>query len=88
MFRRERRPLRPNWWTILPLIANAALWAGIVYVCVGAKTMMENRAKTTTYAAASGKTEASSRKQSGEMDCPRPECAAPQARGAAATPTR
>lgn len=26
-----RRPLKPNWWTIFPLVATLALWGGILY---------------------------------------------------------
>jgi len=26
-----RRPLKPNWWTIVPVLASVALWGGIVY---------------------------------------------------------
>ncbi len=87
MFPRERRPLRPNWWTILPLIANTALWVGIVYVGVRAKSMLDDRRATAIYAAASDQAEASSRRQSGGTDCSPPGCAAGPAPGAA-TPSR
>jgi hypothetical protein len=89
MFPRGRRPLRlrPNWWTILPLLANAALWMGIVYVGARAKSMLDDKAATAIYATASDESEASSRKQSEGTDCSRPGCAAP-APGAAATPSR
>jgi hypothetical protein len=26
-----RRPLKPNWWTLVPVLASVALWGGIAY---------------------------------------------------------
>ena len=88
MFRRERPPLRPNWWTILPLLATAALWVGIVHAGVTVRSMLEDRPATAAYAAASDEAEAASRKQSEGTDCPRPGCAAEAAPSAAAVPSR
>lgn len=87
MFRGERRPLKPNWWTILPLLANVALWAGIVGAGAWIKTTWDEKGKTAIYAAVSSEAEASSRKPPGRTDCPRPGCAAGPAPGAA-TPSR
>lgn len=87
MFRRGRRPLRPNWWTILPLLANTALWVGIIYVGVRAKSMLDDKAATAIYAA-SDEAETSSRRQSGPSDCPQPGCAVEMEPAAAAIPTR
>lgn len=28
----RRRPLKPNWWTIVPVVASVLLWGGIMYV--------------------------------------------------------
>ena len=26
-----RRTIKPNWWTIVPVLASVALWGGIAY---------------------------------------------------------
>ncbi len=26
-----KRPMKPNWWTIVPVLASVALWGGILY---------------------------------------------------------
>lgn len=87
MLRPGRGPLRPNWWTILPLLANAALWVGIVYVGVKAKSMVDDRAATAIYADVSTETEASSRRQTERTDCFGPDCSAAPVPGAAAAPS-
>jgi hypothetical protein len=28
----RQRPLKPNWWTIVPVLASLLLWGGIMYV--------------------------------------------------------
>lgn len=28
----RRQALKPNWWTIFPLVASLLLWGGIMYV--------------------------------------------------------
>ncbi len=30
----RRRPTKPNWWTIVPVVASLFLWVGIMYVGV------------------------------------------------------
>ncbi len=84
----RRPPLRPNWWTILPLLASAAMWAGIIYVGAWTQSMLDGRAAPLIQVAASDETGAFSRKQPGRTDCPQPGCAAQPAPGAPATPTR
>ncbi len=84
----RRRPLRPNWWTIAPLLANAALWGAIAYVGVRTKSMLDDRPATAIYAAVSDETEASSRTRPGRTDCPQPGCAAQLEPGAATAPSR
>lgn len=74
MFPFRRRPWRPNWWTIAPVLASVALWSAIGYVGLRTKSALDDKAERVAYAAASEEAEAASRKQSERPACPQPGC--------------
>lgn len=45
MLHAVRRPLRPNWWTILPVLASVAIWGGIVYVGALTNSALDQRSE-------------------------------------------
>lgn len=40
-----RRPLKPNWWTIFPLVATLALWGGILYAGAWTNSALGDKAE-------------------------------------------
>lgn len=87
MFPFRRWPWRPNWWTIAPVVASLALWSGIAYVGLRAKSALDDKAQRVAFASAAQEAAASSRKQSGQPECPQPGCVPAPAQGAAAAPS-
>jgi hypothetical protein len=45
MLRPVRRPLKPNWWTIAPVLASLALWGGILSVGAWTGSAANDRAE-------------------------------------------
>ena len=43
--RLRQRRLKPNWWTITPIVTSAVLWAAILYVSLWTGSAMDNRAE-------------------------------------------
>jgi hypothetical protein len=40
-----RRPLKPNWWTIFPLVATLVLWGGIIFAGAWTGSALSDKAE-------------------------------------------
>ncbi len=43
--RLRQHPLKPNWWTILPVVVSLVLWGGIMYIGAVTGSAMDDRSE-------------------------------------------
>ena len=51
--RLRQRRLKPNWWTITPLVTSVILWAAILYVSLWTESSQDNQSERVAAIAAS-----------------------------------